>query len=74
VPLSDSFASRLVDIMEANDWTVSSLANTLDFAVSERTIWRWRAGVAVPGIEILARLARALATTPNALVGWEDEG
>jgi transcriptional regulator with XRE-family HTH domain len=72
VASNDSFAGRLVSIMEANDWTVLALAEELGFAVSERTIWRWRNGTAAPGIEALPLLARALGTTPHDLLGWEN--
>lgn len=53
--------------------TVEALEEELGWAVSARTIWRWRSGRAVPGIEALPLLARALKTTPNALVGWETD-
>ena len=58
--------------METGHWTVRGLAEALGWAASERTIWRWRTGTAAPGIETLPLLARALETTPNALLGWED--
>ena len=58
--------------MTEGDITVAALVEALGWAVSERTIWRWRKGTAAPGIEALAPLARALETTPNSLVGWED--
>ena len=71
MPLEDTFAARLLAVMAARRTTVAELAEALDWAVSERTIWRWRNGTAAPGIEALPLLARALDTTPNALVGWE---
>lgn len=52
--------------------TVPQFHRDLAGAVSERTIWRWRSGDAVPGIEALPILARVLDTTPNALCGWEE--
>jgi transcriptional regulator with XRE-family HTH domain len=52
--------------------TVDDLHNALGGAVSVRTLWRWRSGAAVPGAEALPLLARALHTTPNELLGWED--
>jgi transcriptional regulator with XRE-family HTH domain len=67
-----TFASRLVAAMGARHLTVPELAETLGYAVSERTIFRWRAGAAAPGAEALPLLARALHTTPNDLLGWES--
>lgn len=58
--------------MREQHLTVPGFREELGGVVSERTIFRWRSGKAVPGIEALPFLARALNTTPNALVGWED--
>jgi transcriptional regulator with XRE-family HTH domain len=59
--------------MQERRLTVAQFHEELGGAVSVRTIWRWRSGKAVPGIEALPFLARALGTTPNELTGWEAE-
>jgi DNA-binding transcriptional regulator YiaG len=58
--------------MRSQHLSVAKFREELGDVVSERTIKRWRSGRAVPGIEALPFLARALNTTPNHLVGWED--
>jgi transcriptional regulator with XRE-family HTH domain len=72
VPPGDTFAERLTHLMAVRSLSVPQFYQELGGVVSERTIFRWRSGRAVPGIEALPLLARALDTTPNALVGWED--
>jgi transcriptional regulator with XRE-family HTH domain len=71
VPSGD-FAERLTQCMREQHLSVAKFHKELGGAVGERTIWRWRSGEAVPGIEALPFLARALNTTPNQLVGWEE--
>lgn len=71
MPIEDTFAARLVAAMQERHMTVAELEEELNHAASARTIWRWRSGSAAPGIEALPLLARALATTPHDLLGWE---
>ena len=67
------FASRLVAIMTEQRLTTEALAEELGWAVSPRTLWRWRSGQSAPGIEILPALVRALDTTANYLLGIDEE-
>ena len=69
----NTFAERLKHLMAVHSLSVADFHMKLGGVVGERTIYRWRCGKAVPGIEALPLLARALETTPNELVGWEDE-
>lgn len=72
MPTGSSFAERLRDLMRTRNLSAARLADELG-VVSERTIWRWRAGLAVPGAEALVPLSRALGTTPNHLVGFKED-
>jgi transcriptional regulator with XRE-family HTH domain len=73
VPQETTFATRLTRLMNDRRLTVPEFHRELSGAVSQRTIFRWRSGDAVPGIEALPMLARALETTPDFLVGWREE-
>lgn len=69
----DSFAGRLTGLMAARRMSVTQFHEELGGVVSERTIFRWRAGKAEPGIGALPFICRALNTTPNELAGWGNE-
>lgn len=66
------FAQRLVHAMDVRLLCVPHLrADLLERGVdvSERTIFRWRAGDAVPGVEALPAIASCLATSADWLLG-----
>lgn len=71
--LGNTFAERLTRLMREQHLSVPEFQQELGGLVSERTVFRWRSGDAVPGLEALPFVARALNTTPNELVGWEEE-
>lgn len=69
----NDFAANLVAAMNDADVTPLELAARLE-ALEERvhpqTIQRWIEGENAPRMDTLAALARALNTTPNALLGF----
>lgn len=72
VPQENTFASRLVSAMGARQMTVAELHEALGEVVSLRSLWRWRSGASVPGLEIVPALCRVLGVTANYIVGIEE--
>src|SRR5688572_27940674 len=60
------FAARLRETRAAQGMTQAELADRAQVTVSY--IWRLETGGAAPGIDLVERLARALGTTPGALL------
>ena len=66
------FAARLIERREARAMKPRDLAYTLD--VSEREVYRWEAGTKRgPQIQTLRRIALALATSVDYLLGLTDD-
>lgn len=69
-----TFDMRLRTAMDAARLSVPALVERCDGAFSVRTIFRWRAGQAVPGAEALPILTRALAVSTDWLLGATEAG
>lgn len=60
------FAARLREVRSSRGMTQAELARQAKIAISY--IWKLESGAAAPGIDLLARLASALGTTPQELL------
>lgn len=60
--------------MEARGLSTAALSAACGQAFSTRTIFRWKAGEAVPGAEALPLLGSALGVTIDWLVGASESG
>ena len=69
---TQGFAQRLSSAIAASGMTTQQLARECDNAFTPRTIFRWKAGVTVPGIEALPILADALGVSADWLLGITD--
>ena len=72
MPFPVPFAARLTLALDTRLMFVSHLRDDLadrGVAVTQRTIFRWKAGDTVPGIEALPAIASALAVSTDWLLG-----
>ena len=60
------FAARLREVRSSRGMTQAELARQAKVAISY--VWKLESGAAAPGIDLLARLASALGTTPQELL------
>ncbi|HEX5471095.1 MAG TPA: helix-turn-helix transcriptional regulator [Lacipirellulaceae bacterium] len=60
------FAARLREVRSSRGMTQAELARQAKVAISY--VWKLESGAAAPGIDLLARLASALGTTPQDLL------
>ena len=59
-------------LMQERGERIAALAE--DFGVDENTVWRWRAGRSLPGLDIQRRLCARYGCTFDALLGSPECG
>lgn len=65
------FSENLTELIVENEFTQKSLANAL--GTTQQTVSRWRQGINEPDLDMLIRLCYYLKTTPNEILGYNEE-